>query len=700
LVRFRIGVDIGGTFTDVVLAADDGRVATRKVPSTPDDYGRAIVEAVSGLIEERALAGDGAREVIHGTTVATNAILERKGARTGLLTTRGFRDTLEIGRLRYPRMYDLTWSKPPPLIERRWRLEVDERLDRGGTVVQSLDLGQARAAIERLIGDGIESLAICLLHGYVNPAHEQALRELVAELAPNLPVSLASDVLPEIGEFERTSTTAINAYIQPVVGRYLASLAGGLESAGVRAPVRIMQSNGGIMSATAASERPIHIVESGPAAGVIAARDLAQQAGLANVITLDMGGTTAKASIVDEGALHFATECEVGAGLNVGNRLNRGAGYLLRVPAIDIAEVGAGGGSLIWLDAAGSVHVGPQSAGAVPGPVCYRTGGTQPTLTDANLLLGYLNPTALLGGSLPIDRDHARAVFAREIAQPLGVDVLAAAHGVHQIGVATMVRVVKAVSSERGRDPRGFSLIAFGGNGPVHATLVAAELGIPRVVIPPRPGLFSAVGLLVADVTHHFSRTILRQTGALAPAELDNAFRELEARATTTLGREGYHPDQLRFGRFVDARYVGQSFELRLLVDLPTLAAGDLGDIERRFGDEHERTYGHRADGDPIELVHLRLTATIRESSDRPNHLTTGAAEESPRQTKENPHRRPAYFGHEHGLLDTRVVGREWVGPEPIAGPLIVEEYDATTVVPPGWAIRRDGADNLVVEGE
>ena len=692
---YRIGVDIGGTFTDIVAIDAVGGIVTKKVPSTPDNYGRAIVASIGQLIAEHELTPSSFRDVIHGTTVATNTILERKGARTGLLTTRGFRDTLEIGRLRYPRMYDLTWSKPPPLIPRQRRLEIAERLDRFGAVVIPFDQDGARVAVAELIAGGVESIAVCLLHSHVNPFHEELLRSIIEEIAPGTPISLSSEVLPEIGEYERTSTTAINAYLQPVVGYYLSSLGVGLARVGITAPVSILQSNGGIMSARAAGERPIHIVESGPAAGVIAARRLALQIGEPNVLTLDMGGTTAKASIVEDGRLHQATECEVGSGINVGNRLNRGAGYLLRVPAIDIAEVGAGGGSIIWRDAAGSLHVGPHSAGAVPGPVCYAAGGVQPTLTDANVLLGYLNPDALLGGALPIDRDKAKAVFDEQIACPLGMSTVEAAHGVHRIGVASMVRVVRSVSSERGRDPSGFTLIAFGGNGPVHAALVAAELGIPRVIVPPRPGLFSAVGLLVAEPAHYFSRTILRMTRALAPGGLASAFRGVEATALTALRRDGHDLERIVLTREVDLRYVGQSFELRLAIAEDDLSRSTTDEIDRRFGDEHERTYGHRADGEPVEIVNLRVTATARDPA--PNLVVDRQAVLDSVSTE--PKRfRSAYFGRDAGMVETPVLDRDAIGSEGQDGPIIVEEYDATTVVPPGCRLRRDAANNLLIE--
>lgn len=693
---YRIGVDIGGTFTDLVVVGADGRVATRKISSTPDDYGRAILDGVTALLQGLAVDPSTVREILHGTTVATNAILERRGAPTGLLTTRGFRDTLEIGRLRYPRLYDLSWTRPTPLVERRWRVEVPERLDRAGQVVEPLDESAARRAIAFLLSEGAASLAISLLHSYANPSHERRLAEIVAEMAPDLPLSLSSDVLPEIGEYERTSTTVVNAYIRPVIGRYLARLEEGLAAAGLTAPVLVMQSSGGLMSAAAAAERPIHVVEPGPAAGVIAAQRLARQLDLPNVITLDMGGTTAKASIVEGGELLRAAEYEVGSGLNVGNRLNRGSGYVLRVPAIDVAEVGAGGGSLVWVDAAGALHVGPRSAGADPGPVCYRTGGSEPTLTDANLILGYLNPEALLDGALPIDRDHARAVFEEKIARPLGLDVLDAAFGVHRIAVTSMVRVVKAVSSERGRDPRGFTLLGFGGNGPVHAARVAAELGLRRVVLPPWPGLFSAFGLLSADLAHHFSQTILRPTRLLTGSDLKRAFQALEAEARATLAREGYAPTQVDLSRAVDLRYVGQSFELRLPIASDAFDEQTLRDLDERFGAEHERTYGHRADADPIELVNVRVTATGRRAeSGLPDGLVP-----PPRHGPVKAARRLAYFGREVGQVDVPVLERQQVGSTPLAGPLIVEEYDATTVVPPGCSVWRDRWNNLVIDLE
>ncbi len=690
----RLGVDIGGTFTDLVLADDAGHTLTRKVPTTPGDHSAAILDALDGIVAELGARASALGAVVHGTTIATNTIVELRGAPTGLLTTRGFRDTLEIGRLRYPRLYDLTWSKPPPLVERRWRLEVDERLDRDGTVVQPLDRASARRAIAQLRDDGVQAIAVCLLHAFANPVHERQLAALIADDAPGLAVCLSSDVLPEVGEFERTSTTVINAYLQPVVGRYLDRLQAGLTERGVDVPVLVMQSNGGVMSARAAVQRPMHIVESGAAAGVVAAQRLTEALESRNVITLDMGGTTAKAAILEDGRPTQVAEYEVGGGISVGNRLYRGGGYPLRAPALDIAEVGAGGGSLVWVDAGGALHVGPRSAGSVPGPLCYRRGGTEPTLTDANLLLGYLNPGALLGGTLPIDAEYARAAFEELVARPIGRTVHEAAYGVHRIAVANMVRVVKAVSSERGRDPRRFSLVAFGGNGPVHAALVATELAMRRVIVPPAPGVFSAVGLLEADLAHHLSRSMLKPTRRLAAADVEQAFQALEAEGRRSLAEEGYEADRTELVRSVDVRYVGQSFDLRLPVESAAFADGALADLERRFAVEHERTYGHRADDDPVELVNVRVMARGRDP--RPPVLPRSNGRPGAAQGT-----RPVYFGPGFGWTDTPVcLSRADLDLDrtPRHGPLIVEEYDATTIVPPGCTVWRDTSDNLMLE--
>ena len=513
-VSLRVGVDIGGTFTDIVVLGSDGSIHTKKVSSSVDDYARAIVDGLAELFAETGLSGGAIDEIRHGTTVASNAILEHKGARVGLITTKGFRDVLEIRTLRMPRLYDLTWTKPQPLVERYLRKVVDERIDYQGKVERPLDPADAERVVDALLAENVEAIAVCLINSFTNPAHELMVKEVVQRKAPHIPLSVSFEVLPEIKEYERTSTTTINAYVMPIVATYLRALRAGLDAAGIPARLLLMQSNGGLTTDIAAAAKPMNIVESGPAGGVVGAQAVARTKQLQKIITFDMGGTTAKASMVENGEVTRAHEYAVGADIMIGSRLLTGAGYTLKVPAIDLAEVGAGGGSHVWIDAGGALQVGPQSAGASPGPVCYDQGGSVPTVTDANILLGYINPHHLVGGALKLNAEKARAVFSQTIATPLKMTAEDAAYGAHQIAASNMIRAIRAVSSERGRDPREFALFAFGGNGPLFAAGMAAALGIKRIVVPPCAGLFSSFGLLYADVEYHYSRTfrrILRQ---------------------------------------------------------------------------------------------------------------------------------------------------------------------------------------------
>ena len=686
---YRLGIDIGGTFTDIVLIGEDGAVLTQKVPSTPDNYAEGIVAGLAPLLPRQIT------EVVHGTTVATNTILERKGALTGLITTKGFRDVLEIGRLRYPRLYDLTWEKPLPLVSRRLRREVEERIDADGEIVRPSDVQAAQEVIQWMLTQNIESLAVCLINAYINPDHERQLGELIHELAPELPVSLSCDVLPEIKEYERTSTTVINAYLQPVVSRYLHSLSNQLNQQLIHTdnalPLYVMQSNGGVMSAESAAEMPIHIIESGPAAGVIASLTLAERVGLTNVLTLDMGGTTAKASLIEDGGIMHSPEYQVGGGVSVGTRLSKGGGYPLRVPAIDIAEVGAGGGSIVYLDTGGALRVGPQSAGAVPGPACYALGGEEPTLTDANIVLGYLNPEHLAGGALPLNAEKSHQTLHDKIAAPLNLSTSDAAHGVYRIAAANMARAARAVSLERGRDPREFVLCAFGGNGPLHATELAESLGMKQILIPPSPGLFSAFGLLYADIAYHLVQTYKRLLTELDIDEFKETLGQLEISAREGLMAEGENDAQIVMQRAVDLRYAGQSSELTL-----TIVDADIGGpqffrtLGERFADDHERTYGHRAPDDPIEVVNLRLTATVPTAKSQFSYL-------QPPTSQTLPQNRRCYFGKETGWLEVPVFSREGLGSEGESGPFIVEEYDTTILVPPRCTARRDEWGNIVI---
>ncbi len=474
---YRVGVDIGGTFTDIVLLGSDGTIHTKKISSSVENYARAIVEGLDEVFRETGLTGGAIEELRHGTTVASNAILEHKGAKVGLITTKGFRDILEIRTLRMPKLYDITWTKPLPLVERYLRQVVDERLDARGQVERPLDPADGERAVDDLLAEGVEAIAICLINSFANPAHELILRDIVRRKAPKLPLSVSCEVLPEIKEYERTSTTVVNAYVMPIVASYLRALRKGLDEAGIPARLLLMQSNGGLTTDSAAAERPMNIIESGPAGGVVGAQALARAKQLPKIITFDMGGTTAKASMVEDGEVARAAEYSVGAGIMIGSRLLTGAGYTLKVPAIDLAEVGAGGGSLVWIDGGGALQIGPESAGASPGPVCYDKGGEAPTVTDANVLLGYINPHHLVGGAVTLNAEKARRAFAEKVASPLGMTIERAAHGAHQIAASNMIRAIKAVSTERGRDPREFALFAFGGNGPLFACGIASALG-------------------------------------------------------------------------------------------------------------------------------------------------------------------------------------------------------------------------------
>jgi N-methylhydantoinase A len=516
------------------------------------------------------------------------------------------------------------------------------------------------------------------------------LKEIVTRKAPGLPLSVSFEVLPEIKEYERTSTTVINAYVMPIVATYLKALRRGLDAGGIPARLLLMQSNGGLTTDAAATERPMNIIESGPAGGVVGAQALARGKGLDRIITFDMGGTTAKASMVEHGEVARAHEYAVGAGIMIGSRLLTGAGYTLKVPAIDLAEVGAGGGSHVWIDAGGALQAGPESAGALPGPVCYDKGGDVPTITDANVLLGYINPNHLVGGALKLKADKARAAFEEKIARPLGMPVERAAYGAHLIVASNMIRAIKAVSTERGRDPRDFALFAFGGNGPLFAAGMAASLGINRVLVPPAAGLFSSFGLLYADVEHHYARTFRRLLRQADLGEIGKAWGALAQQARGQLAAEGFTGDQARSRRSAALHYKGQSYELTVPVPDGPIDASMVTHLERAFGEEHERTYGHRAGADePVELVSIQLVGSgLRES---------GIAGVRPEQRRASaPTSRPAYFGDEHGWLETPVVDRADLAAGR-AGPFIVEEYDATCVVPPGARAELDSAGNIVI---
>ncbi|MFZ1992590.1 MAG: hydantoinase/oxoprolinase family protein [Solirubrobacteraceae bacterium] len=683
----RIAIDIGGTFTDVVLAQPDGSVSTRKVPSTPEDYANGIVQGATELLAASGVSPGALDDIVHATTVAANTILEGKGARTALVTTEGFRDVLEMRRLRIPTLYDLRYEKPPPLVPRRRRYEVRGRIGPDGQTWEELDDAAIRAVARHLRDDNVEAVAISLINAYADPGHELRVAEILREeLGDGVYVSRSSDVLPEIREYERTSTTVVNAYIAPTVRRYLSSLVERLRAKAIDAPIRIMQSSGGTTTLTAAVRRPAHIIESGPAAGVIGCARLARQTQTANMISLDMGGTTAKTAMIEDGAPVITGEYEVGGGINVSSRLIKGGGYAVKLPYIDVSEIGAGGGSVIRVDEFGRIHVGPDSAGASPGPACYGRGGVDATLTDALVVLGYLDPAQLAGGDLAIHASLAEQALDAALAAPLGIGRTEAAYGALTLSVATMTRAVKAVSTYRGRDPREFTLCAFGGNGPVVGAAIAHELDIATVVIPPSPGVFSAAGLIHSGSEYQFSKSVPRSARAPSRSELHALYDELEAQVRAMVTDDGGEGGAMDVTRLADLRYAGQAFELTVPVDG---GAPDPTMLAQRFQDEHRRTYGHASD-DPVQLASLRVVA--RSGAGAP----TAGNRDRARTVLHAPRTRQAYFGV-HGALDTPVLERGELTRAPRRGPLIIQEYDATTVVPPGWSASLDDHANIAL---
>ena len=693
--QYRVGVDVGGTFTDIVVSGDRGRFLVKKVLSTPQNYASAILAGLTELLAEAGIEAQDIREVCHGSTAATNAVLERKGAVVGLITTHGFRDVLELRRLRTPVLYNQFYRPPEPLVPRFLRAEVEERLDAQGNVITPLNEAQVKAVIQGLLGKKVSSIAVCLLNSYANPAHERRVGEIIRQEAPDVSVSLSCDVASGVGEFERTSTVVANAYIRPVMSTYISSLKQQLLDKGANGPLFIMQSNGGMMTSRMSIERPIVTLESGPAAGVAGVEYLAKQLGLDNLITFDMGGTTTKAALIEGGEAHQSPEYDIGAPVSQRSRLYRSGGYALMVRAVDLAEVGAGGGSIVSIDQAGSLRVGPQSSGADPGPVCYSQGGTEPTITDANLLLGYLNPDQLAGGTVSLDLERAEQVLQEKVAGPLGLGINEAAHGVHLVANATMGHALQSVSTERGRDVRNYVLCAFGGSGPVHAAQLAHSLGIQKVVVPFAPGLFSGFGLLVAPHRYEFVAGFMgrpRDTGIDALVE---AFGSLERQAADTLSEEGYSTANLSFSWQADMHYVGQSHELTH----PLPKALSLESLEEAFGLEHERTYAYRSYREPVEVTNIRVLAHGQDGQAKSKQaLPVGETLYANKSDGRGPSSRVAYFGRELGPVDTPIILRKDLDTAGREGPVILDEYDSTVVVPPGCWVARDDLWNIVLE--
>jgi N-methylhydantoinase A len=678
-VSLRIGVDIGGTFTDVALLDDArGRLTLFKLPTTPEDPSVAALAGIEAILANAGARAGDVTSVGHGTTVGTNAILEGRTARVGLITTAGFRDLLDIARQRRPRTYDMTVDRAHPLVLRRHRRELVERVRYDGSVAVPLDLGPLPDILERFGREAIEAIAVCFLHAYANPAHEREVERAIAATGRTIPISLSSEVAPEFREYERFSTTVINAALVPLMRSYLRNFESSVRACGIPGTTYLSQSSGGVTTLEAGGKLPAATLFSGPAAGVTGAIAVARQAGFDDLLTFDMGGTSTDVCLVRGGEAVIATMREV-------------EGHTVRTAAVDVHSVGAGGGSAASLDAGGFLRVGPRSVGAVPGPVCYGRGGTTPAVTDANLALGRLNPAGLLAGRVPLYLDRAAEALRASVGAPKGLTAIEVARGVLEVVNSNMVRALRVVSVERGWDPRDFTLVAFGGAGPLHACDLARDLDVRRVLVPPAPGILCAIGLLVADLRSDASRTYLRSAASVSSAEVNAWFGDVRAQAERAMVvPEGTKVEELRW---LDMRYAGQNYELRVSVRIGPLNDEDLALVVKRFHEAHRRRHGYEVPEADVQLVNLRVALRVPPQPLPPLSRPEATRAPSPAATRE------VFFAEVGRFIRTPIYQRATL---PIgfavAGPLVVEQMDSMVIVPPDVKGHVDDWGNLVLE--
>ena len=681
-MRYMIGVDVGGTFTDLTLVdAETHTTAIHKVLSTPSDPSQAIMSGIAALLAREGVDYELVDYLAHGTTVATNALIEHKGAKTGLLVTEGFRDLLEIGRQMRPALYDLQREKPVPLVPGQFRKEVQERIYADGTIRKPLNAAAARVAIAELRDAGVESVAVCFLFSYLNPDHEKAVVKVIQEIFPAAFVSASHEIVPEFREFPRLSTTVLNAYLGPIMKRYLENFQAAVDRAGIKTSPFVTQSNGGILSIRETVHAPVRTALSGPSAGVVAAAYIGKLAGYDNLITLDMGGTSADISLIYAGEPLMSVERSI-------------EGWPSRIPMLDIVTIGAGGGSIAWIDEGGALKVGPHSAGANPGPACYGFGGTEATMTDANVVLGRMNPQRILGGRMQLDMPAAEAAIRATICDRTGLSPVEAASGIVDVVNANMVRATRLVSVERGYDPRDFTLMAFGGAGPLHAVAVAQELGIPRVLVPPSPGTLCSLGLLVTDIRTDHVRSLPLAPTVQALPQIVALFQELDVEGQRVLDQEGVPADKRRLMRWIDARYQRQNYELAVPVTLDDLTKEAVQDLVARFHAEHARLYDYARPNAPVEFVNYRLTA-IGELPKAPIPHIDQRSGTGPSPIA----MRDVFFKEAGQFVPCPLLERSQLGAgDGLVGPLIIEQMDSTTVVPPGLTCSVDIFGNLLIE--
>lgn len=687
---WRIGVDIGGTFTDVAIVNEEtGTLGIAKTATTPRDFGLGVINGLQDAIAEYGIEADRVGLLSHATTIVTNALLEEKGVEAALITTRGFRDVLELRRSARADLYNMFQDAPSVLIPRNRRLEITERISSEGEVITPLDHSEIDGLIAELKQLNVKAIAVTLLFSFLNSDHERMLGERLRAALPGVPVFLSSEILPEVQEFERTSTTAVCAYVGPLLKSYLNRLEEATNGLGLPR-LHVMGSAGGVLNVEEALSMPAAIVESGPAAGVIAAMLVGEQLGQPTLLSFDMGGTTAKACLIKDGEVETTSEYEVG-GQASQSRWLHGTGHPVRVPVIDLAEVSAGGGSIAWVDPAGALRIGPFSAGAEPGPVCYGRGGTKPTVTDANLILGYLDHGSLLGGKMSINYDGAVAAIDEHLAKPLGLTVQEAAANVIRIVNNAMAEALRIVSVERGHDPREFGMVAFGGAGPLHAAALAEELGIPEVIIPPIPGGFSALGLVGANIRRDYSRTLYAHLDNVSPKRLQDIWDDMEANARTMLKLTAIDESDWEFKRSAGLRYASQAYDLNVTVKNGKVSAEMLDTMAKDFHVKHKETYGHNNATEAVSVMTLRLTAVGK----LPRLELTQKSLGGKTSLKG---KRQAWF-QATGFVETEIHERSRIPHESaVSGPAVIESFDSTIVVPPGWNAKMTGKGFIRME--
>jgi N-methylhydantoinase A len=691
MTRVRIASDVGGTFTDS-LAYDEDQAVFRvcKVPTTPDNRAVGTVQGLKQVLGMLGRTGAEVNYVGHGMTTATNAVIQRKGANIAFISNEGFRDMLEIGRQNRPRLYDYRVSRPAPIARRAHRYTVTGRLDYTGRELQSMDIPQIKAVASRIRTSGVEAVAVCLLHAYANPVHEQTVKSILEAELPGVFICISTDIIREFREYERASTVALNAYLIPIMDRYLASLETLLvdtdKGLGVLrgTPVMVMEASGGLMTVASARAKPIHTVLSGPAGGVVASAEIAARSNIGNIITMDMGGTSTDISLIIDAKPQITSQASL-------------EGMPVRIPVVDINAIGAGGGSIAFIDEGGALRVGPQSAEAEPGPACYCRGGSLPTVTDANLVLGRLGADTALGGELTLDRAAAHNAIKRQIAEPLNIDAVRAATGIIRVANANMERGIRVVSVERGHDPREFVLVPFGGAGPLHSNAIAANLSIPRVMVPPAPGILCAMGMLMSDLRHDLVETRVQPLVALHKDELLHLFEPLLEQAERLLADDGVGAEHRRLTTILDMRYIGQSYEL--MIPVTSLKDTDSRCLLQMFHDMHRQKFDHADDTAPVEIVNLRVLATGQRPPFALPKLATGGPTPPPAARRRV---RAVYFNTDDtagAWHDCPVWRREdLLAGNKIDGPAVIEELSSTTLLRPGDRAEVDPFGNILID--